>query len=101
MILDEVQTGLGRTGHWWGFQIHGLKPDIVTTGKPLGNGHPMAVVVTSREFASVLSPELSPTFRINPLQEKIGSAILDIVNQENLMDNARVIGQFIVDYLNT
>ena len=101
MVIDEVQTGLGRTGSWWGIDLHGVNPDVLTTGKPLGNGHPMAVVVTSKDMASVLSPALVDTFRISPFQEVIGNTILDVILQEKLVDNAKKTGQFITDYVNT
>ena len=52
MIADEVQVGLGRVGtHWWAFDVDGVEPDIVTIGKPLGNGHPLGAVVTTRAIA--------------------------------------------------
>ena len=54
---------------WWGYQIHGaVDPDIVTTGKPLANGHPLALVITRRELANTLKPELAETYKISPLQ---------------------------------
>jgi len=55
VIIDEVQTGLGRLGEYtWGFEMHGIVPDIMTTGKPLGNGHPLAITVSSEELANSL-----------------------------------------------
>ncbi len=55
VIIDEVQTGLGRLGDYtWGFERHGIVPDIMTTGKPLGNGHPLAVTVSSEKIADSL-----------------------------------------------
>jgi len=102
VIMDEVQTGLGRTGLWWGYQIHGaVDPDIVTTGKPLANGHPLALVITRRELANTLKPELAETYKISPLQEAIGNALFDVLMEKKLRENAGSTGQFMVDYVHT
>ena len=75
MIADEVQTGLGRTGnHMWGFQNYDVVPDIVTIGKPLGNGHPMGAVVCSREVSEKLGGYFS-TFGGNPVSCAIGKPV--------------------------
>ena len=72
IIADEVQTGLGRTGsHMWGFQHFDVVPDIVTIGKPLGNGHPMGAVICSREVSEKLGGYFS-TFGGNPVSCAIG-----------------------------
>ena len=100
VVIDEVQTGLGRTGHWWGYQIHpGVQPDIVTTGKPLANGHPLGLVVTSRALANLLPNELAETYKISPIQEAIGNSILEVLINDKLRENARDTGQFMVDYI--
>lgn len=100
VVIDEVQTGLGRTGHWWGYQIHpGVQPDIVTTGKPLANGHPLGLVVTSRALANLLPNELAETYKISPIQEAIGNTILEVLINDKLRENARDTGQFMVDYI--
>lgn len=96
-IADEVQVGFGRVGtHWWGFETQGVVPDIVTLGKPIGNGHPMAAVVTTKEIAAafVTGMEYFNTFGGNPVSCAIGKAVLDTINAENLMQNARDTGDY-------
>ncbi|MBL4814790.1 MAG: aminotransferase class III-fold pyridoxal phosphate-dependent enzyme, partial [Shewanella sp.] len=96
-IADEVQVGFGRVGtHWWGFETQGVVPDIVTLGKPIGNGHPMAAVVTTKEIATafVTGMEYFNTFGGNPVSCAIGKAVLDTINAENLMQNARDTGDY-------
>lgn len=79
-IADEVQTGIGRTGeHFWGFEGHGIKPDIVTMAKGIGNGFPLGAVVTSNDIAQVLNKSLRfNTFGGNPVACAIGVAVLDV-----------------------
>lgn len=79
-ISDEVQTGFGRTGeYFWGFQGHGIVPDIVTMGKGIGNGYPMGAVVTKPEIALTLKKALHfNTFGGNPVACAVGSAVLDV-----------------------
>jgi 4-aminobutyrate aminotransferase-like enzyme/Ser/Thr protein kinase RdoA (MazF antagonist) len=94
-IADEVQAGFGRTGrHFWGFEAHGVVPDIVTLGKPIGNGHPMAAVITTREIADSFCTgmEYFNTFGGNPVSCAIGLAVLDVLRDERLQENARAVG---------
>ncbi|WP_196140493.1 aminotransferase class III-fold pyridoxal phosphate-dependent enzyme [Aliikangiella sp. G2MR2-5] len=101
-IADEVQVGMGRVGsHWWAFQTQDAIPDIVTIGKPLGNGHPLAAVVTTKEIADafVTGMEYFNTFGGNPVSCAIGSAVLDVVEKENLMEHALSMGNALVDGL--
>ena len=93
-IADEVQTGLGRTGdHFWGFENHGVVPDIVTMAKGLGNGVPLAAVTTRREIARTLAQRRHiNTFGGNPVSMAAGAAVLDVIEEEGLMENARVVG---------
>ena len=94
-VADEVQIGLGRVGtHFWGFQQQGVVPDIVTMGKPLGNGHPLAAVVTTREIADRFANgmEYFNTFGGNPVSCAVGLAVLDVVEQESLQSHARSVG---------
>lgn len=98
-IADEVQPGFGRTGkHFWGYEADGLIPDIVTMGKPMGNGHPLAATITRRdvvdEFAA--SGRYFNTFGGNPVSCAAGLAVLDIIEQEGLQENARVVGEHII-----
>ena len=85
-IADEVQVGLGRVGsHWWAFEREGAVPDIVTLGKPLGNGHPMAAVVTTRAIAEAFANgmEYFNTFGGNPVSCAVGNAVLDVIDDEH------------------
>ena len=94
-IADEVQTGLGRIGtHFWAFEAHGVVPDIVVMGKPLGNGHPLAAVVTTREIAASFDNgmEFFSTFGGNTVSCAVGLAVLDVVRDENLQANALRMG---------
>ena len=99
-ISDEVQTGCGRMGKtFWGFQLHDVIPDIVTIGKPLGNGHPIAAVACTRAVADKFANgmEYFNTFGGNPVSCAIGAEVLRSVKRDNLQDNALKIG----DYLKT
>lgn len=94
-IADEVQTGLGRVGsHFWAFETQGVVPDIVTIGKPLGNGHPLAAVVTTPEIAASFNNgmEYFNTFGGNPVSCAVGLAVLDVIEQEGLQENALSVG---------
>lgn len=101
IIADETQTGLGRTGdHFWGFENFGpgLVPDIVTVGRPLGAGHPIGAVITSSRVSRKLGSYFS-TFGGNPVSCAIGLAVLDVINNENLMSSARNVGKMLMDLL--
>jgi len=94
-ILDEVQVGFGRIGtHFWAFELHGVIPDIVVMGKPIGNGHPMAAVVTTKEIAESFASgmEYFSTFGGNPVSCTIGMAVLDVIRDENLQQHALQVG---------
>ncbi len=95
-IADEVQTGLGRLGkHYFGFEQQEVEPDIVVLGKPIGNGHPIGVVVTSREIADSFAdgPEFFSTFGGSTLSCMIGKEVLEIVDDESLQENAKEMGE--------
>ncbi len=95
-IADEVQVGLGRVGsHLWAFETQGVVPDIVTLGKPLGNGHPLAAVVTTPEIAASFDNgmEYFNTFGGNPVSAAIGLAVLDVIRDERLQQNAQKMGE--------
>jgi 4-aminobutyrate aminotransferase-like enzyme len=95
-IADEVQVGFGRVGDFfWGFERHGLTPDIVTMGKAIGNGHPLAAVVTTREIAQSFASgmEYFNTFGGNPVSCAVGLAVLDVIEREQLQEHARVTGE--------
>ena len=95
-IADEVQVGFGRVGtHFWGFETQGVVPDIVTLGKPIGNGHPLAAVITTREIAESFDNgmEYFNTFGGNPVSCAIGLAVLDVIRDERLQQHALEVGQ--------
>ncbi|MGA0913751.1 MAG: aminotransferase class III-fold pyridoxal phosphate-dependent enzyme [Candidatus Nanopelagicaceae bacterium] len=99
-VSDEVQIGLGRVGEqFWGFQLHGVVPDIVTMGKPLGNGHPVAAVATTPEIAASFNNgmEYFNTFGGNPVSAAIGQAVFDVVEDEGLQRNAVRVGRYLQD----
>lgn len=95
-IADEVQVGFGRVGsHWWGFELHGVAPDIVTLGKPIGNGHPMGAVVTTPEIADAFANgmEYFNSFGGNPVSCAVGMAVLDVIESERLRQHAAKVGE--------
>ena len=99
-IADEVQVGFGRVGtHFWGFEKQGVVPDIVTLGKPMGNGHPLAAVITTTEIADAFNNgmEYFNTFGGNPVSCAIGMAVLDVIENENLQKNALKVGNKLMD----
>jgi alanine-glyoxylate transaminase / (R)-3-amino-2-methylpropionate-pyruvate transaminase len=97
-IADEVQTGFGRTGtHYWGFETQGVIPDIVTMAKGIGNGCPLAAVVTTPEIAKVLSERIHfNTYGGNPVVTAMGQAVLEVIDQENLQENSLKMGNHIL-----
>jgi 4-aminobutyrate aminotransferase-like enzyme/Ser/Thr protein kinase RdoA (MazF antagonist) len=96
VVADEVQAGLCRLGeHVWGFQDSGVVPDIVTLGKPMGNGHPIAAVVTTPEIAEAFAAKFSyfNTFAGNPVSAAVGLAVLDVVEEEGLLGSVSEAGK--------
>jgi 4-aminobutyrate aminotransferase-like enzyme len=96
MICDEVQSGFGRMGQWWGHEHHGVRADIVTMGKPVGNGHPLGVVVTTDEILNLFidKTRLFSTFGGNTVACAAGNAVLDVIERDNLIENGRTIGNY-------
>jgi alanine-glyoxylate transaminase / (R)-3-amino-2-methylpropionate-pyruvate transaminase len=96
-IADEVQTGFGRTGtHFWGFETQDVIPDIVTMAKGIGNGAPLAAVVTTQKIAQSLVGKVHfNTFGGNPVVSAIGKAVLEVIEKENLQANAHKLGTHI------
>lgn len=97
-IADEVQTGFGRTGeHYWGFETQEVVPDIVTMAKGIGNGCPLAAVVTTPKIAQSLVGKVHfNTFGGNPVVSAIGKAVLEVIERDNLQANALKMGNFIL-----
>jgi 4-aminobutyrate aminotransferase-like enzyme/Ser/Thr protein kinase RdoA (MazF antagonist) len=101
-IADEVQVGFGRVGdHFWGFELQGVVPDIVTMGKPIGNGHPLGAVVTTRKIADAFANgmEYFNTFGGNPVSCAIGREVLKIIKEEGLQQHAKEVGQYLTHRL--
>ena len=97
-IADEVQVGFGRVGsHFWGFETQNVIPDIVTMGKPIGNGHPMSAVVTTQEIADAFANgmEYFNTFGGNPVSCATGLAVLDVIANEGLQQRAWSVGSYL------
>jgi 4-aminobutyrate aminotransferase-like enzyme/Ser/Thr protein kinase RdoA (MazF antagonist) len=101
-IADEVQTGFGRVGNsFWAFEQQHVVPDIVTIGKPFGNGHPLAAVVTTQPIADAFANgmEYFNTFGGNPVSCAIGSAVLKVIKEEYLQQNALDTGNYLIENL--
>ena len=97
LIADEVQPGFGRIGsHMWGHQYQRFTPDVVTLGKPMGNGHPVAAVITSDDIISAFRTSFRyfNTFGGNPVSVAAANAVLDVIETENLMKNADQVGAY-------
>ncbi len=98
-IADEVQVGFGRLGtHFWGFETQGVTPDIVVLGKPIGNAFPLAAVVTTQEIAASFNNgmEFFSTFGGNPVACAAGLAVLDVLEEEHLQENALSVGNYLI-----
>jgi 4-aminobutyrate aminotransferase-like enzyme/Ser/Thr protein kinase RdoA (MazF antagonist) len=96
LIADEVQAGHGRSGeHLWSFAQYGIAPDIVTLGKPMGNGYPVAAVIARQELFDRLkaSTEVFSTFGGNPVAARAALAVLDVIDDERLIENAKRVGE--------
>jgi len=101
-IADEVQVGFGRLGtHFWGFETQGVVPDIVVLGKPIGNGFPLAAVITTRKIAESYDNgmEFFSTFGGNPVACAAGLAVLDVLEEEQLQQNALCVGAYLMNGL--
>ncbi len=102
-ISDEVQCGFGRVGsHFWAFELQDVIPDVVVLGKPMGNGHPLAAVVTTRELAKRFANgmEYFNSFGGNPVSTAVGMAVMDVIENENLMQNALKTGSYLLNEFN-
>ncbi len=101
-IADEVQVGYGRLGHYfWGFEEQGVVPDIITMAKGMGNGHPLGAVITRREIAEALEAEgyFFSSSGGSPLSCRIGMAVLDVMEEEQLWENAQIVGGYFKERL--
>ena len=101
MIADEVQAGFCRSGDWWGYETSGFTPDIVTMGKPMGNGMPLSAAASSHEIVETFrrNSRYFNTFASSPLQAATGMAVLDEILDRNLLQQSSIIGQHMRDAL--
>ncbi|HTR83626.1 MAG TPA: aminotransferase class III-fold pyridoxal phosphate-dependent enzyme, partial [Reyranella sp.] len=97
LISDEVQAGYCRTGTWWGYDVTGFTPDIVVTGKPMGNGLPLAATAASRKLVEGFraATRYFNTFASSPLQAAVGMAVIDVIEREKLAENVATVGAFL------
>jgi 4-aminobutyrate aminotransferase-like enzyme/Ser/Thr protein kinase RdoA (MazF antagonist) len=102
LVADEVQAGHGRTGeHLWSFVQYGMAPDVVTLGKPMGNGYPVAAVIARQDLFDRLKEETEvfSTFGGNPVAARAALAVLDVIDDERLIENAKKVGEELLSAL--
>jgi len=100
LMFDEVQSGMGRTGKWFGFQNYNVQPDAFSLAKALGNGFPIGAIVVAPKFATVFQPgHHATTFGGTPLACAAALAVLDTIEQENLLENAKTMGDLLLKKL--
>lgn len=100
LMLDEIQTGIGRTGQWFAFQHEGIVPDVMTLAKGLGNGVPIGACMARGKAAELFTPgSHGSTFGGNPLACRVGCTVLDIIEEQGLVDNARCQGERLLSRL--
>jgi 4-aminobutyrate aminotransferase-like enzyme len=101
VIMDEVQSGYCRSGRWWGYQVMGVQPDIVTTGKPMGNGVPLSACVARHELVEAFRARTRyfNTFAGSPLQAAAGRAVLHEIHDRNLLAQVNDVGPYLTEQL--
>jgi acetylornithine aminotransferase len=100
LMLDEIQTGIGRTGQWFAFQHEGIVPDVMTLAKGLGNGVPIGACLARGRAAELFTPgSHGSTFGGNPLACRVGCTVLDIIEEQGLLENARLQGERLISRL--
>ena len=98
LMLDEIQTGMGRSGKWFAFQHSGIQPDVLTLAKALGNGVPIGACLAKGNAAETLTPGThGSTFGGNLLSCRAALTVIEIMRQEQLVDNARIMGDYLID----
>ena len=98
LILDEIQSGYGRSGKFFAHQYNHIQPDIITVAKGIGNGFPMAAVLISPMFKPVYG-QLGTTFGGNHLACSAALAVMDVIEQDNLVENAKAVGDYLLEEL--
>lgn len=97
LVMDEVQTGLGRTGKWFGYEVSGIKPDVITLAKGLGGGLPMGAMLVTGQAKELLEPgQHGSTFGGNPIVARAALATIDFIEKESLLDNSTNMGQLLI-----
>ena len=101
VIADEVQAGFGRAGRWWGYEVTGFQPDIVTLGKPMGNGVPLSATGASRNLIERFRSRTDyfNTYASSPLQAAAGMAVLDVIERDGLVEHSRQVGAMLMEGL--
>ncbi len=100
LIVDEVQSGMGRTGKWFSYQNYNIKPDIVTCAKGLGNGVPIGACLGNKKVSKLFTPgSHGSTFGGNPLVCAVSSKVIDLIQRDNLNANSKMIGKYIISQL--
>ena len=98
LMLDEIQTGMGRTGQWFAFQHNNIQPDVMTLAKALGNGVPIGACLASEKAGEIMQPgNHGSTFGGNPLACATASTVIDTIRSENLISNAKSLGEYILN----
>ena len=101
MILDEIQTGMGRTGEWFAFQHNNIEPDVMTLAKALGNGVPIGACLNNKKASGILKPgNHGSTFGGNPLACAAALAVIEVMQSESLVSKANELGRYMLDGLN-
>jgi acetylornithine aminotransferase len=100
LVMDEVQTGLGRTGKWFGYEESGIKPDVITLAKGLGGGLPMGAMLVTGQAKELFEPgQHGSTFGGNPIVARAALATIEFIEKESLLINATNIGQFLINLI--
>lgn len=98
LMLDEIQTGMGRTGQWFAFQHNNIQPDVMTLAKALGNGVPIGACLANEKAGEIMQPgNHGSTFGGNPLACATASTVIDTISSENLTSNAKALGEYILN----
>ena len=98
MMLDEIQTGIGRTGEWFAFQHKNINPDVMSLAKALGNGVPIGACLAAGKAADVFSPGThGSTFGGNPFVTRVALEVLNIIEEDNLRENAKNMGEYMLE----
>lgn len=98
LMLDEIQTGMGRTGQWFAFQHNNIQPDVMTLAKALGNGVPIGACLANEKAGEIMQPgNHGSTFGGNPLACATASTVIDTIRSENLISNAKALGEYMLN----